>query len=65
MIVGASQSEPTCAQQALMEANLSIEVAMIVLDTVTLYVNSFKVITYFHSVGMRFNVQLYGRSDVT
>jgi len=44
MIVGATQSEPTGAQQALMEANLSTEVAMIVLDTVTLYVNSFKVI---------------------
>ena len=44
MIVGGTQSEPTGAQQALMEANLSTEVAMIVLDTVTLYVNSFKVI---------------------
>ena len=44
MIVGASQQEASGAQQAVMEANLSVEVAMIVLDTVTLYVNSFKVI---------------------
>jgi len=44
MIVGATQSEASGAQQAVMEANLSVEVAMIVLDTVTLYVNSFKVI---------------------
>ena len=44
VIVGASQQEASGAQQAVMEANLSVEVAMIVLDTVTLYVNSFKVI---------------------
>jgi len=37
-----------------MEANLSVEVAMIVLDTVTLYVNSFKVVTYSHSVSVQF-----------
>jgi len=30
-----------------MEASLSVEVAMIVLDAVTLYVNSFKVIFLF------------------
>jgi len=47
MILGATQSDPTGLQQAVMEANLSVEVAMIVLDTVTLYVNSFKVIFIF------------------
>jgi len=46
MIVGGAQSEAG-AQQALMEASLSVEVAMIVLDAVTLYVNSFKVILLF------------------
>jgi len=43
LAVGASQSEVSGVQQAAMEANLSVEVAMIVLDAVTLYVNSFKV----------------------
>ena len=43
-MVGSTQSEVSGAQQAVMEANLSVEVSMIVLDTVTLYVNSFKVI---------------------
>jgi len=46
LIVGGAQSEAG-AQQALMEASLSVEVAMIVLDAVTLYVNSFKVIFLF------------------
>lgn len=41
--VGAMQAEAVGAQQAAMEASLSVEVSMIVLDTVTLYVNSFKV----------------------
>ena len=44
VVVGSTQSEVSGAQQAVMEANLSVEVSMIVLDTVTLYVNSFKVI---------------------
>ena len=49
VIVGATQSEASGAQQAVMEANLSVEVAMIVLDTVTLYVNSFKVMVLFQN----------------
>jgi len=45
VVVGSSQPEAVGAQQAAMEASLSVEVSMIVLDTVTLYVNSFKVIS--------------------
>jgi len=44
VVVGSTQSDADGAHQAAMEASLSVEVSMIVLDTVTLYVNSFKVI---------------------
>jgi len=43
VVVGSTQSEASGAHQAMMEASLSVEVSMVVLDTVTLYVNSFKV----------------------
>jgi len=53
-VTGSNQSEVSGAQQAIMEANLSVEVAMIVLDTVTLYINSFKVIGQFNSLTFLF-----------
>lgn len=46
IVVGSTQPEAVGAHQAAMEASLSVEVSMIVLDTVTLYVNSFKVISF-------------------
>lgn len=43
LLLAASKSEAECSQQILMDANLSVEAAMITLDVISLYVNTFKV----------------------
>jgi len=53
VVLGVAQSEAG-VQQAVMEASLSVEVAVIVLDAVTLYVNSFKVIGCFSSDSLQY-----------